>query len=163
MTLVKIETGSRIPPPEGPFRILFSGHRPISAPDQDIVDNGIPKCVEWFKYDSFENPIWRTAAMSTHTTYRRSILRRQLDRISSRYKHRHSVTTIDDIFFLVLISTETHSTDLNYSHFLPNFPSRHNKTAFVYRMATYGTVPFSLIIVCRIPAIFAIHTIYHGK
>jgi len=34
----------------------------ISAPDQNIfmkfggyVDNGLPSCVEWFKYDLFEN------------------------------------------------------------------------------------------------------------
>jgi len=27
------------------------------------VDSGLPKCVEWSEYDSFENPIWRTAAM----------------------------------------------------------------------------------------------------
>jgi len=33
MTLVKIGTGSRIPPPKGPFRISFWGH--ISAPNQD--------------------------------------------------------------------------------------------------------------------------------
>jgi len=130
MTLVKIETGSRIPPPEGPFRISFLGH--ISATDQDIfmkfggyvgnalpqgvecskhvlfespiwqtsaihhscnvsafregisasdqnififggyVDNGLPKCVEWSKYDSFENPIWRTAAM--HHIYNISVV-----------------------------------------------------------------------------------------
>jgi len=68
MTLVKIKTGSRIPPPEGPFRISFSGH--ICAFDQDTfttlgayVDNGLAKCVEWSKCDFFENPIWRTAAM----------------------------------------------------------------------------------------------------
>jgi len=46
----------------------------ISAPDQIIfmkfsgyVDNGLPKCVEWSKYDSFENPVCRTAA--TYHTY----------------------------------------------------------------------------------------------
>jgi len=25
--------------------------------------NGLPKCVEWSKYDYLENPVWRTAAM----------------------------------------------------------------------------------------------------
>jgi len=43
---------------------------------------------------------------------------------------------------------------VNYSHFLSNFPSTHNKTAFVYRMAAYGTVPFSRIILCRMQAIY---------
>jgi len=68
MALVKIETGSRILPPEGLFRISFLEH--ISAPDQDIftkfggyVGNELPGCMEWSKYDFFENPIWRTAAM----------------------------------------------------------------------------------------------------
>jgi len=55
---------------------------------------------------------------TTHTTYRRPIFwRRQLHRISSRYKEWHPVTRIDDIFFLVLISTETHSLHLNCLHF----------------------------------------------
>jgi len=62
MTLVKIETKSRIPPPEGSCRISFSGH--ISAPDQDIftkfggyVGNKLPQGVEWSKHVSFKNPI----------------------------------------------------------------------------------------------------------
>jgi len=62
MTLVKIETKSRIPPPEGPFRISFSGH--ISAPDQDIfttfggyVGSELLQGVEWSKHVSFKNPI----------------------------------------------------------------------------------------------------------
>jgi len=68
MTLVKIETGSRIPPPEGTFEILFSGH--VFAPDQDIftiygkyVDNELPQSVEWSKDVYFESPILRMAAM----------------------------------------------------------------------------------------------------
>jgi len=39
-------------------------------PDQNIfmkfgghVDNGLPNCAEWSKYDYFENPISRTVAM----------------------------------------------------------------------------------------------------
>jgi len=32
----------------------------------------------------------------------------------------------------------------------------HNKTAFVYRKATYGTVLFRLIILCRIQAIYTL-------
>jgi len=42
----------------------------IAAPDKNIfakfggyVDNGLPKCVELSKYDSFENPIWQTVAI----------------------------------------------------------------------------------------------------
>jgi len=46
------------------------------------------------------------------------------------------------------------STDLNYSQILPNFPSTHNKTAFVYRITACGTVPFSLVILCRMQAIY---------
>jgi len=53
-----IGTGSRIPPPEGWFRISFWGH--ISAPNQDIftksvgcVDDGLAQCVEYSKYVSF--------------------------------------------------------------------------------------------------------------
>jgi len=68
MTYVKIETGSRIPPPDGPFRSSFWGH--ISAPNQDIftkfggcVGNEFPQGVEWSKHVSFGNPIWQTAAM----------------------------------------------------------------------------------------------------
>jgi len=68
MTLVKIETESRIPPPEGLFQISFLGHS--SAPDQGIftkfggyAGNELPQGVEWSKHVSFENPIWRTAAM----------------------------------------------------------------------------------------------------
>jgi len=68
MTLVKIGTGSRIPPPECPFRMSLCGH--ISAPDQDIftklggyVGNELPQGVEWSKHVSFENPICWTAAM----------------------------------------------------------------------------------------------------
>jgi len=48
MTVVKVGTGSIIPPPEDPFQISLWVH--ISAPDQDIftkfcghVDNGLPK------------------------------------------------------------------------------------------------------------------------
>jgi len=51
MTLVKVETESRISPPESPFQISFMGN--ISAPNQDIftkfggyVDNWLLKCVE---------------------------------------------------------------------------------------------------------------------
>jgi len=68
MTLVKIETRSRMPPPDGPFQISFSGH--ISVPSQDIfmklggyVDNELPQGVEWSQHISFENPIWQAAAM----------------------------------------------------------------------------------------------------
>jgi len=68
ITLVKIGTGSRIPPPEGSFRILFWEH--IFAPEQDTftkfggyVGNELPQGVESSKHVSFENPIWRTAAM----------------------------------------------------------------------------------------------------
>jgi len=67
MTLVKIGTGSRIPPLEGPFRISFWGH--ISAPNQDIftkfggyVDDELPQGVKWSKHVSFKNPIWQMAA-----------------------------------------------------------------------------------------------------
>jgi len=81
MTLVKIGTGSRILPPEGPFRISLSGH--ISVPDHDIftkfggyAGNELPRGVEWNKHVSFEKPIWQTAAMyhTYSTTYRKSIL-----------------------------------------------------------------------------------------
>jgi len=68
MILVKIGTGSRILPPEGPFRISFWWH--ISAPDQDIfrkfgwyVGNELSQDVEWSKYVSFKNPIWQMVAM----------------------------------------------------------------------------------------------------
>jgi len=68
MTLVKIGTGSRIPPPEGPIRISFWGH--ISAANQDIIRKfgvyvgiELPQGVEWSKHVSFENPIWRTVAV----------------------------------------------------------------------------------------------------
>jgi len=68
MTLVKIGTGSRIPQPHGPFRILFWGH--ISAHNQDIfmkfsgyVGNKFPQGVEWSKHVSFKNPIWQTVAI----------------------------------------------------------------------------------------------------
>jgi len=67
MTLVKIGTGSRIPPPDVPLRISFWGH--IFALDQDIftkfggyVGNELARGVEWSNHVSFENPIWRTAA-----------------------------------------------------------------------------------------------------
>jgi len=46
------------------------------------------------------------------------------------------------------------SLDLNYSRTLTNFQSKHNKTAFAYKMATYGTVPFSLFILCRMQTIY---------
>jgi len=126
MTLVRIDTGSRIPPTERLLQISFLGH--ISAHDQDIftkfggyVDNWLPKCVEWSKCDSFENPVGGRWPCATHTTYRRSIL------TSSAVSHFFTLfavtnTTIDNIF-LVLISTGTHSLHL-YSHFLPNFPSK---------------------------------------
>jgi len=69
MTLVKIGTGSRIPPPEGPFQISFWGL--IAAHDQDIfkkfdgyVDNGLPKCV-WNGPNMIPLKInfWRTTAL----------------------------------------------------------------------------------------------------
>jgi len=65
MTLVKTETGSRILPPEGPFRISFLGH--ISAPDQETftkfggyIGNELPQGLS--KHVSLQNPIWRTVA-----------------------------------------------------------------------------------------------------
>jgi len=68
MTLVKIETGSRIPSPEGSFRISFFGN--ISVHGQDIFTkfggyegNELALRVEWSKHVFFENQIWRTAAM----------------------------------------------------------------------------------------------------
>jgi len=67
MTLVKIGTRSRIPPPEGRFQISFSEHTP--ATDQDIftkfggyVDE-LPQGVEWSEHVFFTNLICQMAAM----------------------------------------------------------------------------------------------------
>jgi len=218
VTLVKIATGSRIPPPEDPLRISFWGH--ISAPGEDIftnlgeyVGNELPQGRNgpntifskiqfgrrrpvphihhtggqfWRHLISphllfFKNS-WQNATVykvHTHTDTikcyddKSAVIKRssltcrfnkmvcwqmyhQLDRIISRYKQWHRVTTIEDIFFLVLILTATHSLDLSYLQFLSNVPSTHNKTACVDRMAAYGTVPFSVIILCRMQAICVI-------
>jgi len=74
MTLVKIETGSGIPPPEGPFRISFSGH--ISAPDQDIftkfgeyVGNELSQGVEWSKHVCSKIQFGRRRQCTIHAIY----------------------------------------------------------------------------------------------
>jgi len=76
------------------------------------IDNGLPKCAEWYKYDSSENPIWRTAAMHhTYNIYRRSLLTSStrshfftLKGVTSRhYNRRHHLSSY--------LSTETYVLD----------------------------------------------------
>jgi len=76
MTLVKTETGNKIPPPEGPFRISFSGN--ISAPGQDIftkfggyIGNELPQGVEWSKHVFFKIQFGRQGRCTLHAIYRR--------------------------------------------------------------------------------------------
>jgi len=59
MTIVQIGTGSRIPPLEGPLRFLCA----IKIFSGNLVSM---YGMKWSKSDSFENTIWRTAAMDTH-------------------------------------------------------------------------------------------------
>jgi len=68
ITLVKIETGSKIPALEGTIRTSL--WEQISAADQEIftkfggyVDNKLPQGVEWSKHISFKNPIWQMATI----------------------------------------------------------------------------------------------------
>jgi len=121
--------------------------------------DGLLKCVEWSKYDSFENPIWRTAdsghrPCTTNTTYRWSIL------MSSTRSHFFTLYRVAschyDGRYLLLSSYIKRSSfiRLQLFTFLHNFVITHNKTAFVYKMATYGSVPFSLVILCHMQAIY---------